>query len=193
MKYTIYTLLSVALLCLLITGCTDSAIDEAPQAGVPVDTPQTAAPDEAQPSATPVDTPEAGKTPTPGKRRTDEERAAAPVDVDLTVFNTTMLSAEMSNMYANGADFLGMTIRVSGTYDYIFYEEHGIHFHYIITKQGDACCQEGFEFVWNGDHIFPDDYPQMGTPIEVDGVFGILEEDSFRYYYLAVDDIFILG
>ena len=193
MKNKIYVLLSLIILCMLITGCSDSTSDGAPQAVAPVETPQTAVPDEAPPTATPAVTPETDDTPSPGSRRTPEERAATPVDVDLTVLNAVMLSAEISNIYLHGDDFMGKTIRVSGTYSYINYEEIGMQYHYVITKQGDACCQEGFEFIWNGDHVFPDDYPKMGTPIEVDGVFGVYEEDGYYYNYLAVDDIFILG
>jgi len=178
---------------MLITGCADSASDEAPQAGAPVETPQTSVPNEAPPTATPTATPGSEDTPTPGSRRTPEERDATPVDVDLTVLNGTMLSAEISNIYTNGDDFIGKTIRVSGIYDYMIYEEHDILYHYVITMQGDACCQEGFEFIWNGEHVFPDDYPNKGTPIEVDGVFGNYKENGYFYYYLAVDDIFILG
>ena len=190
---------------MLITGCTGSIADEAPQPATPaapaspVETPQIAVSDEAPPKAPPVgtpeaeDTPEVENTPIPGSRRTPEEREATPVDVDLTVLNATMLSAELRNMYNSGDDFMGKTIRVSGPYSYASNEALGIQYHYVVTKQGDACCQEGFEFIWNGDHFFPDDYPKVGTPIEVDGVFGIYEEDGSSYYYLAIDDIFILG
>jgi len=178
---------------MLITGCTDSTAAEAPQTDAPVETPQTDAPDETPPTETPVETPEPEDTTTPGSRRTPEERKATPVDVDLTGLNPTMLSAEIMNIYYSGDDSIGMTIRVSGIYGYAFYEEVGFRYHYVITKQGDACCQEGFEIRWNGDHVFPDDYPLMGTPIEVDGVFDVYEEDGYIYYYLAVDDIFILG
>ena len=187
MRNKILTLLTLILLCMLITGCADSTSD------APVETPQPAAPDEAPPAATPALTPEPGDTPIVGSRRTPEERAATPVDVDLTVLTATMLSAEINNIYANGEDFMGKTIRVSGTYGYIPSEELGIQYHYVVTLQGDSCCQEGFEFLWNGDHVFPYDYPQVGTPIEVDGVFGTYEEYGYYYYYLAIDDIFILG
>jgi len=172
---------------MLITGCADSTAD------APVDTQQTAAPDEAPPAAAPASTPGSGDTTGPGSRRTPEEREATPVDVDLTVLSTTLLSAEMNNIYSNGDDFVGKKIRVQGTYDYMAYEGLDVQYHYILTQQGDACCQEGFEIIRNGDYVFPDDYPKLGTTIEVDGVFGIYKEDEYLYYYLAIDDIFIIG
>jgi len=185
MKNKIYVMLSFMILCMLITGCTDNTTGDAPQAGLPADTPQTAVLDE--------EPPEPGDTSGPGSRRTPEERKATPVDVDLTVLSTTLLSAEMNNIYSNGEDFVGKKIRVKGTYDYMTYEGLDIQYHYILTQQGDACCQEGFEIIRNGDYVFPDDYPKLGTPIEVDGVFGIYQDDEYLYYYLAIDDIFILG
>jgi len=130
---------------------------------------------------------------TRGTRRTPEERAKTTVDIDLTELSATVLSAELTNIIINGGDYLGKTIRVSGFYNYLFYDELNTYYHFVITKDGDACCQEGLEFKWNGDHVFPDDYPSVRVPIEVDGVLSICEERNMRFYYLAVDDIFISG
>jgi len=47
-------------------------------------------------------------------------------------------------------------------------------------------------FIWNGDHIYPDDYPENNTRIEVTGIFDSYEESGNTYYYLGVDDISIL-
>jgi len=114
-------------------------------------------------------------------------------DVDLTALSETVLSAELMNIIVNSDDYIGKTITVSGTYSYIFHEAAGIYYHYVITKQGDECCQEGLEFILAGDHVFPDDYPTMGTPIEITGVFSRDQGDSIRFFYLATDDIHILG
>jgi len=127
-----------------------------------------------------------------GASRTTD-RDAVHVDVDLTVLSETVLSAELMNIIVNSDDYIGKTIRVAGTYFYIFYEPTGQIYHYVITKQGDACCQEGLEFIWNGEHVFPDDYPATGTPIELIGVFSRDESESIRFFYLATDDIQTLG
>jgi len=121
-----------------------------------------------------------------------EEREAVQVDVDLTVLSETVLSAELMHIILNSDDYVGKTIRVRGTYYSLFHEASGEFYHYVITKQGDECCQEGLEFVWNGDHTFPDDYPEMGTPIELYGVFSRYQGEGIRFFYLAVDDISIL-
>ena len=121
-----------------------------------------------------------------------EESEPTPVDIDLTVLSTTVLSAELMNIIVNSEDYLGKTIRVRGTYYYLFYEQTGKYYHYVITKEGDECCQEGIEFMLSGEPVFPDDFPLVKTPIEVEGVFSLYEELDRRYYYLAVDDIFLL-
>ena len=128
----------------------------------------------------------------PGTYRTPEERALSKVDIDLTVLSATVLSAELMNIIINSEDYLGKTIRVSGTYYNLFFEQTGSYYHYVITKAGDECCQEGMEFRLSGDPVFPDDFPRMRTIIEVEGVFSTYEELGREYYYLAVDDIFLL-
>jgi len=115
------------------------------------------------------------------------------IDVDLTALSETVLSAEIMSIVMNSDDYLGKIIKVRGTYDSFFHEQTGEHYHYVITKQGDACCLEGLEFIWNGEHTFPDDYPASGTPIEIYGVFSKNEGEGFRYFYLAIDDINIIG
>ena len=124
--------------------------------------------------------------------RTPEEREAAAVDMDLSILSTTVLSAELFNIFANADDNAGKMIRVRGLYANAFFSESGEYNHYIITLDGDECCREGFRFVWRGDHVFPDDYPQIDARIELDGVFTIREIDGVKSFYLATDDIFIL-
>jgi len=86
----------------------------------------------------------------------------------------------------NPNDYIGETITVLGTY-YVFpSEEHGRDFHYIITKEGDACCMEGFEFV------LKDGYAEPYSEIEITGVFDSYDEDNRTKYYLAVDDLSVI-
>ena len=128
----------------------------------------------------------------PGLRRTDAARAAATVDVDLTALSSTMLSAEIANIIANSRDYLGKVIRINGMYSNIHISATDMVYHFIITVEGDDCCQEGLEFTVPGRYVFPDDFPKQRTRIEVDGVFSVIEEQGQRFFYLAADDIFIL-
>jgi hypothetical protein len=111
-------------------------------------------------------------------------------DVDLTVLSSTMVYAEVLNMMTNPDDYIGKTIKVSGLYAVSLYL--GEYYHFVLVEGVDACCPEGLMFILNGDHSFPDDYPEEMTQIEFAGVFGSYEGFDFPYYYLDVDDFIIL-
>jgi len=114
------------------------------------------------------------------------------IDVDLTTLSSTMIYAEVNNIITNPEDYIGKTIRMSGPYYVSFYDITNLYYHYVIIEDATACCSQGLEFIWSGDHSYPDDYPKEQTKIEVVGVYGSYEELEITYYYLAVDDIFIL-
>ena len=121
-------------------------------------------------------------------------RAAVPDFVDLTVLNSTMFYAEVSNIMEHLSDYEGKTIKVGGFYRATYFEPTRQHYHIIYAMDATACCpQDIMEFVWTGKHAYPDDYPQEGTPIELTGVFESYEELGETYYHLIVDDIIVSG
>ena len=124
--------------------------------------------------------------------RTAEERDAVQIDTDLSRLSSTVLSAEVSNIYNSGRDNLGKTIRVRGTYSASFNTQLNMVIMYILTLDEDDCCREGFEIRVNRDLVFPDDYPKEGSFIEVDGVLRTHSDYGQTMMYLAVDEIFIL-
>jgi len=125
--------------------------------------------------------------------RTAEERAAVHVDVDLTALSATVLAAEMVNIYTNKDDYIGKVVRVRGEYNNLFIDYTGRFHHFVLTVKGDSCCpDEGLEFEWTGDHIFPDDYPTLGATIEVEGVLSTYEAFGSQMVFLTVDNIFII-
>jgi len=115
------------------------------------------------------------------------------IDVDLTVLSSTMVYAEVYNMMANPDDYVGKTIKMNGPYYASYFDQTGLYYHYIIIEDATACCQQGLEFIWNGDHSYPDDYPEEQTKIEVAGIFGSYDELDRIYYYLSVDEINIFN
>ena len=117
--------------------------------------------------------------------------ADAGVDFDLTALSSTMVYAEVYNIMTEPDDYIGKTIKMKGPYYTTFYEETNLYYHYVIVEDATACCAQGLEFIWNGEHICPDDYPEEESKIEVAGVFGSYDELGSTYYYLAVDNIFI--
>ena len=113
------------------------------------------------------------------------------IDIDLTELSATMVYAEVNSIMTNPDDYIGKTIKMKGPYYTSFFDETNLYYHYVIIEDATACCAQGLEFIWNGEHAYPDDYPNEESRIEVAGVFGSYDELGKTYYYLAVDDVFI--
>jgi len=112
------------------------------------------------------------------------------VDVDLTRLNTNMLTAELANIRANLNDYVGKTVRINGEYRAVYSDQFERYYFYVIAyTDPNGCCSQGIEFVWNGDHQYPDDYPEEGTKVKVVGVLQSYDEDGRVYCYLQVDEI----
>jgi hypothetical protein len=114
-------------------------------------------------------------------------------DIDLTVLSATLVEAEYNNILSNFDNYEGKTIKASGTYYSLFFEQADRHLHYIIIVPGDECCQLGFEFIRDGEYAVPDDYPVQNAGIEIIGVLGRYEEHGSRYPYIAVKEINIIS
>ena len=114
------------------------------------------------------------------------------IDVDLSKLSATMAQAEYENIVNNSGRYIGKTIRATGTY-FTTYNSTGDDFNYIIIVQGDECCQLGFEFKRNEEHIAPDDYPEPNTAIEVTGILRKGDDRIIPYIYLASAEMTIAG
>ena len=102
--------------------------------------------------------------------------ADAKVDIDLTTLSSTMVFGEVSNMMLDPEDYLGKTIRVRGPYFVNYNEVKKEYLHFVVVTDATACCQNGLNFNWAGEHSYPADYPQMDEEIEIVGVIGNYEE-----------------
>ena len=123
----------------------------------------------------------------------DAKSEKSEVDVDLTGLSQTLIEAQFENIISNSAEFLGKTIRVVGAYFPLYIAENSTTYHYVIIVFGDECCQLGFEFKRDGDHVVPDDYPAINELIEVTGVLSRYEEFGTSYLYLAVKELALLN
>jgi hypothetical protein len=112
--------------------------------------------------------------------------------IDLTKMSGIMVYAEVYNMMTKPNEYIGKTVKMSGPYYARAAAASDKYYHFVIIEDATACCQQGLEFIWNGNHVYPDDYPADQTKVEVVGVFGKYEELGKTYYYLAIDDIKIL-
>ena len=116
-------------------------------------------------------------------------KSVIPDFIDLTKLTSTLVYAEVYNIMTSPGDYIGKTIKMSGAYSAQYYEPTDKVYHAVLIADAAACCSQGLEFEWNGEHAYPDDYPEVGSEIEVTGVFGSYEELGQTYYYLTTDGI----
>lgn len=172
------------LLCLaavlLLAGCTRSKEVETPL--------QTAPP---VPVSTSVSTPEAtsetrqdtGATPQPAQPNTEP--------LDLTQLSSTMVYAEVFHMVTAPQDYVGRTITAKGTF--AVYDANpdpaingGVeHYFAVVVADATACCQQGLEFVLGNGAVYPDDYPEPGSEICVQGTFALYDWGGTQYGHLV--------
>ena len=105
--------------------------------------------------------------------------SAEKIDVDLTALSSTMVYAEVYNMISKPDDYLGKRILMRGN----FAVGKGDDRYYLacIIPDATACCSQGIEFLLDGNYTYPNDYPQIGTEITVEGVFDTYYEGTDRY------------
>ena len=104
-------------------------------------------------------------------------------DIDLTQTNSNMIYAQVADMINNDDNYLGKTVKVKGPFSY-FQETDGREFFAVIISDATACCSQGIEFVLDGDHSYPEDYPEINTEIVVTGEFNYYKEGFVTYCQL---------
>lgn len=109
-------------------------------------------------------------------------QGATPIDVDLTRLNAIMVYSEVNNMMTTPEDYVGKKVRMRGKLAVYKYPER--NYYTCIIADATACCQQGMEFLWAGNHKYPEDYPNEGDEITVTGVFDIYYEGDKKYCQL---------
>lgn len=122
-----------------------------------------------------------GKTVATGTTET-AAKAAQSIDVDLTQMSSTMIYSEVQNMMLKPADYVGKTVRMQGAFSVSEIGEN--RYFACIIKDATACCAQGIEFQWSGDHSYPADYPKDGSDITVTGEFTTYNEGQQQYCQL---------
>ena len=111
------------------------------------------------------------------------------IDLDLSVMSGTMVYAQIYNMMVDPDPYLGKMIRLSGLYTFFEDTTAGIIYHACIVPDATACCAQGIEFIWAGEHQWPDEYPAEGSTILVTGRLEMYEEDGSLYLHLVDADV----
>lgn len=156
------TLLPLALLLSLLLALAGCGSPEAPAASPEQPAPSSAAPDPA---------------------------LLEPVDLDLTQMSSTMVYSEIYNLMMSPEDYVGKTIRMRGQFNVYEDPSSNTNYYYVVIADATACCQQGLEFVWTGDHAYPEDYPPDGSEITATGVFTPYEDSAVPWYHLVCETI----
>lgn len=104
------------------------------------------------------------------------------VDVDLTKMSSTMVYSEVLNMQQHPDEYTDKIVRMKGPFNVT--ELNDNRYFACVIKDAAACCSTGIEFVWAGDHSYPEDYPEVNTEITVTGTFNVYSEGNSKYLQL---------
>lgn len=120
--------------------------------------------------------------------------AAAPkaeenIDVDLTKLSSTMVYSEVYNMVYSPEKYLGKTVKMHGPFRVTSDQATGKNYFAVIISDATACCAQGIEFEWKGDHKYPDDYPEVDDEVTVIGTFNTYTEGEYQYVQLINADV----
>jgi hypothetical protein len=111
------------------------------------------------------------------------------IDIDFTELTSNLVYAEVYNIMERPDDYMGQTFKLQGPY-YAQYDDTTDNiYHFVIIEDALACCQQGMEFKWSGNHFFPNEYPDEMEQIELTGVWESYDENGNTYFYLAVEDV----
>ena len=113
------------------------------------------------------------------------------VDIDLTVMNPTMIYATVYDIVTAPEQYLGKTIRVSGYFDTGYDESLDTRYYFVVIPDATACCLQGLEFKADG-RVYPDDYPEVRTDIQISGTLDKYVEQGHDYYYIASDSMVVV-
>ena len=107
------------------------------------------------------------------------------VDVDLTGMSGTMIFSYVYQMMSDPDAYIGKIVRIAGWYDVFVDTETGMVYTCCFIPDASACCAQGLEFVWGGEHAYPDDYPEAGANLTVTGRFETYLENGWEFVHLA--------
>ena len=105
-------------------------------------------------------------------------------DVDLTTLDSNMVYAQVYDMVFGETDYNGKLVRAKGNFDYYQDPQTQKEYFAVLISDATACCAQGIEFVLEGDHTYPEDYPEQGSEIVIHGTFNTYEDKTGAYVQL---------
>ena len=125
----------------------------------------------------------------PGRIETTTTPAPSKVELDLTKMSATMIYSTIFDMLIMPEDYVEKIIKVKGWFETYMDTKSGELYYAVLVPDATACCQQGLEFVWKGNHTYPDDFPKPGQNITVTGIYKMIENDGVTYTYLEANSV----
>lgn len=118
---------------------------------------------------------------------TDINGTSLTPDIDMTKMSVTMIYSQIFNMLIMPEEYEEKIIKVRGAFEVYPDENNQVDFFTLTVMDATACCKEGIDFIWAGNHTYPDDYPEQGQEITITGTYKSFEnEDGVTRSYLLV-------
>ena len=111
------------------------------------------------------------------------------IDLDLTKMSATMIYSTIFDMLVMAEDYVDKNIKVTGWFETYTDPQTGELYYAVVVPDATACCQQGLEFVWIGEHKYPEDFPEVGQDITVTGVYKMIETNGVTYTYLEASKV----
>ncbi len=115
------------------------------------------------------------------KKNNNTQPEQPKIDVDLTVLSSTMVYSQVYDMMVNPYDYVGKIIKMKGEFTCLRNEAENLYYFMCVITDATACCAQGIEFILEGEHVYPDDYPKPGDEVCVIGEFSLYEEEDYTY------------
>ena len=125
----------------------------------------------------------------PGRIETTTTPAPSKVNLDLTKMSATMIYSTIFDMLIMPEDYVEKIIKVKGWFETYMDTKSGELYYAVLVPDATACCQQGLEFIWKGNHAYPDDFPKPGQNITVTGIYKMIENDGVTYTYLEANSV----
>ena len=121
--------------------------------------------------------------------KSSSSRDSSKIDLDLTKMSATMIYSTIFDMLIMPEDYVDKTIKVKGWFQTYTDHQNAELYYAVVVPDATACCQQGLEFVWFGEHEYPEDFPELGQDITVTGVYKLIENDGITYNYLEASKV----
>jgi len=110
------------------------------------------------------------------------------LDLDLTKLSSTMVYSEVFNMRYEPDGYYGMRVRIAGLFSAYQNPFTGEYYYNCVIPDATACCSQGLQFFPADDMVYPDDFPEQGATITLQGTFSL---DEQNVYMCALTDAVI--